>query len=140
MLKFLKNEDGITLVELLASLVILSVVILLVGSVHIFGQTQFISQTESAGQANDLRYSLTLVSRDIRQAEEISFESGELKLDGLTYTHSGNALRRNGEVISGRVSLFEVDFNDEKADIRIRSTENRQRKSQTYETTIYFRR
>lgn len=140
MLRILKNEDGITLVELLASLAILSVVILLVGSVHIFGQTQFISQTESAGQSNDLRYSLTLVSRDIRQAEEISFESGVLKLDGLTYTHSGNALRRNGEVLSERVSLFEVEFNDEKADILISSTGNRQGNTQTYETTIYFRR
>ncbi|MCC5890395.1 MAG: prepilin-type N-terminal cleavage/methylation domain-containing protein [Alkalibacterium sp.] len=146
MVNRLKREDGLTLVELLASLAILSVVILLVGSVHIFGQTQFISQTESAGQSNDLRYSLTVISRDVRQAEEISFESGELRLGASTYSHSGTELRRNGELLSSRVQSFTVSGNnfendfDEKAIITLDSTPNRQGKTQTYETTIYFRR
>lgn len=140
MKRYLKNEEGITLVELLASLAILSIVIILVGSVHIFGQTQFVSQTESASQSNDLRHSLTLVSRDVRQAEEISFESGVLNLNGLSYSHSGSTLRRNGEVLSDRVSSFNVEINEDKAEITLTSTPNRQGRSQTYDTTIYFRR
>lgn len=40
------NQRGITLVELLAVLAILSVIILLIGSAHLFGQKQLIYQTD----------------------------------------------------------------------------------------------
>lgn len=141
MIRRLKSEEGITLVELLASIAILSIVILLAGSVHIFGQTQFISQTETASQSNDLRYSLSLVSRDVRQAgaveinEDLSYQVGTHK-----YTFEKPNLSRNGELLSDKVEEFEITPDGDHAEIVIRSTTNRQAQDESYHTTIYFRR
>ncbi|MDD2427757.1 MAG: type II secretion system protein, partial [Eubacteriales bacterium] len=44
--KSLKSEAGFTLVELLAAISILGIVIVLAGSVHLFGQRQFRSQSK----------------------------------------------------------------------------------------------
>ena len=137
----LKAEEGITLVELLASIAILSIVILLVGSVHIFGQTQFISQTETASQSNDLRYSLSLVSRDIRQAGVVEEIAERTYLVGeYTYSFQKPNLYRNGERLSSKIYDFKILPSDDYAEIIIRSTTNRQAQDESYHTTIYFRR
>jgi len=100
MIRTLKSEEGITLIELMASLAILSIVILLVGSVHIFGQTQFINQTETASQSNDLRYSLSLVSRDVRQAGLVvkDHENETYTIGPNSYSFQKPNLSRNNEL------------------------------------------
>ena len=100
MIRTLKSEEGITLIELMASLAILSIVILLVGSVHIFGQTQFINQTETASQSNDLRYSLSLVSRDVRQAGLVvkDHENETYIIGPNSYSFQKPNLSRNNEL------------------------------------------
>lgn len=148
MMSRLKAEEGITLVELLASIAILSIVILLVGSVHIFGQTQFISQTETASQSNDLRYSLSLVSSDIRQAGIVEIlepeESGPdkyvYKIGEHTYEFLEPNLSRNDIQLSEKIKDFRIIVSDDYAEVIISSIGNRQAKDETYHTTIYFRR
>lgn len=141
MMSRLKAEEGITLVELLASITILSIVIMLVGSVHIFGQTQFISQTETASQSNDLRYSLSLVSSDIRQAGVVE-EIGEktYMVGEYTYSFQEPNLYRNSERLSSKIDVFKIIPSDDYAEIIIKSTTNRQAQGESYHTTIYFRR
>lgn len=139
-----KNDQGITLVELLASLAILSIVIILVGSVHIFGQRQFIYQTESASQGNELRYSLSVMSREVRRAESVTWdeESRTLTVDTIQFRFSENRLSRNGEIIAENVSDFQASTNQEegKVDIMIAGAQPRQGQAKTYRTTIYPRR
>ena len=122
MIRTLKSEEGITLIELMASLAILSIVILLVGSVHIFGQTQFINQTERASQSNDLRYSLSLVSRDVRQAglvvkdhENETYTIGPTRIlsKNLTYLEIMNLLHRrvnNGHIFHSGFLFIWLDL------------------------------
>lgn len=141
MISRLKTEEGITLVELLASIAILSIVILLVGSVHIFGQTQFISQTETAIQSNDLRFSLSLVSRDVRQAGIVEdIDESTYVVGDYTYSFRRPNLFRNGERLSSRVDEFKILPADDHAEIIIKSTTKRQSQDESYQTTIYFRR
>lgn len=140
MIKLIKKDEGITLIELLASIALLSIVILLVGSFHIFGQTQFINQTESASQSNDLRYSLSVISRDVRRAEVVTVEGTTLKADDITYNFNKPTLERNGEILSNRVEDFKSLVFEDRVEIRIKSTPNRQNQSKEYHTTIYFRR
>lgn len=139
-----KNDHGITLVELLASLAILSIVILLVGSVHIFGQTQFINQTESASQGNELRYSLSVLSREVRRSETVIWneETNTLTADANEFSLSGNRLTRNGETLAEKVSDFQAPANQEegKVEITITGSQPRQGQAKTYRTTIYLRR
>ena len=144
MKRYLKKEDGITLIELLASITILSVVILLVGSVHLFGQRQYVSQTESNRQANDLRYSLAMISRDVRSASDFDLvASHHIVVDEVSYKKEGSNLLRDGSILSNRVGSFEVLQSEGHADkyvITISSSLNDLDQSETYSTTIYLRR
>lgn len=140
-----RKDDGMTLVELIASLAILSVVIILVGSVHIFGQRQFINQTESASQANDLSYSLSVMSRELRKAEFDSVTVGAETITvegGPTFTRNGSRLLQNTSVLSDRIATFApvLDDVEKSITITINSTGNQQKQSNEYQTTIYFRR
>lgn len=149
MSKFHK-DDGITLVELLASIAILSIVIMLAGSVHIFGQRQFIAQTDSASQSNDLSYGMAMLSRDIRNstAEEVSYEEGVLDLGEITYSHSGTALFRNNQRFLDDIADFEVaivsksdeDEKNDRVDITLRSVRKQSARAKEYTSSIYFRR
>lgn len=142
MKKIIKNEDGITLVELLASLAILTGLIILIGSFHIFGQKHFSNQIESNNQASDLRYSLSLISREARSAQEITIVPDEsIEIDGVNYYQSGSNLLRDDEVLSSRVSNFEITpiEGTKKVKLKLESTNNDLNQNETYETTIYFR-
>ncbi len=143
----LKNEQGISLVELLAALAIFSLVILLAGSIHIFGQKQFIGQTASANQANDLSYAMTIMSTDIRKesAENVtvSADGSEIRIaDKTVYSYSGGSLLLNGTVLIGSVSSFSALKNEEEESLEIKISLWDQFPgviAKNYQTKIYFR-
>ncbi len=152
----LKNETGVTLVELLAAIAILGIVIALAGSIHIFGQRQFRSQTESAGQANDLSHALTVMSTDLRRYSpdqvqvtaknviEISNSDGDFV---PTYMQSGTQLMQGDAVLIDYISEFiaedvydEVNANIVGVDISIIvKSASPGVEAKTYQTKIYFR-
>lgn len=141
MSKWIKKEEGITLIELLASLALLSVVIILIGSVHIFGQKQFSSQTEANSQANDLRYTLAMISREARSAKNLAISDTELHIDGNIYKLDDTNLKKNNTIISTRVETFDVNEleKDKRIHIIIKSTLNQMSQREEYETIIYLR-
>lgn len=117
--KIIKDEAGITLVELLAAISLLSVVIILAGAIHMFGQRQFVNQTDSAHRSNDLSYALTVISTDIRKRarNDITFTDNEITIkeiveDGedvtIKYFIDDNYLYRNTVVITDSVYKMEV--------------------------------
>lgn len=138
-----KDESGITLVELLAALSILSVVILLAGAIHMFGQRQFINQAESASQANDLSYALTVMSTDLRKqdpAQVIVNEEGNkvTVADGTEYYVSNNQLYKGNTVLAKSVDTLKVEKIEGALKIILQSS-SRSSQNKKYETTIYFR-
>lgn len=146
---FLQNEAGITLVELLAALAIMSLVFLLVGAIHIFGQQQFRSQSESAHQANDLSYALTAMTSDLRRHAFNQVEVTENTItvqngDGSTSTYSltNGKLMHDDVVLIDNVSRFNAEkSSDEKVlnlSLGISSNEPGVM-DKDYETSIYFR-
>lgn len=139
--KFKKSEQGFTLVELLATLAILSLVILLAGSVHIFGQKQFSEQTEQVSQVNDLRQIMASIERDVRQTPQadIRFED-ELVIGDTIYSRNGNTLFRDSTVLSDQVSLFDVAIDEDKLEISLVSTTREDKRNGELSTIIYFRR
>ncbi|NLC25961.1 MAG: prepilin-type N-terminal cleavage/methylation domain-containing protein, partial [Fastidiosipila sp.] len=152
-IQLLNNEAGVTLVELLAAIAILGIVIALAGSVHIFGQRQFRSQTKSANQTNDLSHALTVMSTDLRRynANQVRVtENGEIEVsnylnseDGyvLTYYVSNKKLLYKGTVLIDDVSHFYAKKIDNKGihiEISVSSTDPGV-EAKNYQTTIYFR-
>ena len=75
-----------TLIELLASIALLSVVLSLVGAVHLFGQRQYLTQSYSASQSNDFALQLAIISKEVRKASwiNLSEDGKELNLTVLS--------------------------------------------------------
>lgn len=149
----IKNEAGITLVELLATLSILSIVILLAGSIHMFGQRQFINQTESAEIANDLSYALNIMSSDLRRQSlnNVSIDSNEIYIkkneqdefspNPTYFINEKNQLINNDAVIADSVSELLVKFDGTNIGIEITLKSMPQHTSQkVYSTKVTFRR
>lgn len=143
--RILKEEAGITLVELLAVLALMSVVILLGGAVHMFGQKQFRAQTESASKNNDLSYAMTVMSSDLRKSiPEIESNPDSIKImlqDGSTYTFHNDRIVKDGTtLIAGLSNNAVTHIDDEKIELEILLTSSSPGvNNKTYRTTIYFR-
>lgn len=147
----LKDESGITLVELLAALSILSVVIILAGSIHMFGQRQFISQTESASQANDLSHALTAMSSDLRKQKAANVKvkgtnqifikadgDSEFRDEHLRYHYNKPTLTQNGGPLAKSLDSFTAIKDGDSITITL-ATNNQNAANKNYHTTIYFR-
>lgn len=142
-----KNERGITLVELLAVLSILSIILLLVGSAHIFGQRQYFEQNETIDHQGDVRLIMSQLTTDVRKVTvnegAATSDSGGLTLGTNTYTHQGSTLKRNGVILSENISAFEWCTTNEAANkitIKIVSVVDDKGKQASLETVLYFRR
>ena len=144
----LRNESGMTLVELLASIALLSVVLSLVGAVHLFGQKQYLTQSYSARQSNDFAYTLSVISREVRKtpfADITVSESGDaLLIDGaVAFSQKGAQLVKNtDQVLAEDVEDFVVtpDAATKSVKIVLKSLSEMNSQPKEYQTTIYFRR
>lgn len=140
----LRNESGMTLVELLASIALLSVVLSLVGAVHLFGQRQYLAQSYSAGQSNDFAYTLSVISKEVRKTSFADVtvsesESGDaiLTVDAEAFSQQGDQLvKNNDQVLANGVADFTVELNatEKSVAIVLKSPEKE------YQTKIYLRR
>lgn len=145
----LKDEQGITLVELLAVLAILSIILLLVGSAHIFGQRQYFEQNETIDHQGDVRLIMSQLTTDVRkvtvnEGASTSYNSGvfTLALGDNTYTHQGTTIKRNGVRLSENISIFEwlSTTNQAANEIKIVSVPDDKGNQTSLETVLYFRR
>lgn len=144
----LRNESGMTLVELLASIALLSVVLSLVGAVHLFGQKQYLTQSYSARQSNDFAYTLSVISREVRKtpfADVTVTESGDtLMIDGaVAFSQQDSQLVKNtDQVLAEDVEDFVVTPDTETKSVKIvlKSLSEMNSQPKEYQTTIYFRR
>lgn len=148
--RLIKDETGITLVELLAALSILTILVLTMGSFHIFGLRHFNNQTSGASQANDLSYALTILSNDIRKESydelaESEFDEGEIEniihfTNGPIFKVKNNILTKDDSKIVEQVKEMKVYRNDSEKSIRVILTgTDLQTRSKVYKTTIYPR-
>lgn len=144
----LRNESGMTLVELLASIALLSVVLSLVGAVHLFGQKQYLAQSYSAGQSNDFAYTLSVISKELRKESfssiAVSEDGAVLSIGGVeTFRQQGTELVKNeSQVLTDGVADFTVTLNsaDKSVTIELKSIPKYNNQSKKYQTKIYLRR
>ena len=146
----LRNESGMTLVELLASIALLSVVLSLVGAVHLFGQKQYLAQSYSAGQSNDFAYTMSVISKKVRKTSfaDVTIsesESGDaiLTVDAEAFSQQGEQLvKNNDQVLANGVADFTVELNatEKSVAIVLESMAKYNNQSKGYQTKIYLRR
>lgn len=133
-----------TLVELLASIALLSVVLSLVGAVHLFGQKQYLAQSYSASQSNDFAYTLSVISKEVRKTSfaDVTVSESEtgdaiLTVDAEAFSQQGEQLvKNNDQVLANGVADFTVELNatEKSVAIVLKSPEKE------YQTKIYLRR
>lgn len=139
----LKDETGITLVELIAAISLLMIVILLAGAIHMFGQKQFKIQTDSASQANDFSFALTDMTTELRKYEpkDVTVDGQKIKINNnIVYELEGTNLWKNGTSIASSVGDFQPIKPENANFIEIKITKvNQTASSKDYHTRIYFR-
>ncbi|MFC6465665.1 prepilin-type N-terminal cleavage/methylation domain-containing protein [Marinilactibacillus sp. GCM10026970] len=140
-LKKVCSQDGFTLIELLATLALLSVVVVLAGSIHLFGQKQFSQQADQVSQISDIRFALSSIEKDVRQTvpSAISYDS-QLRVGENVYSIEGNTLRKNGGIMSDQIASFDVSLTEESIELKIESLSEKNRPIEEISTIIYFRR
>lgn len=140
----LKNDEaGITLVELLAAISLLSIVIMLIGSIHLFAQKQFISQTDSANQANDFSYAMTVMATELRvlapTSVTVNNEGTSISVnDEATFYQTGTQLLHKGTVLADDIGSFKARKDSDSIEVII-TKENQTASNKKYHTKIYFR-
>lgn len=118
--KRLNNEQGLTLAELLATLVVGSLIIILIMSAFVFVQKQFVTQKGSLQENTDISIALKSITRDARLAEDFETSEDQLTLrliisdededeDIITYTLKNNILKRDTTNYIYDINAFKVE-------------------------------
>lgn len=137
-----KEQKGITLVELLAVLSLMSVIIMLVGSSMMFGQKQYKAQTEMIEHQDQVRYVMATITKEVRShnSSQVSVTNGVLNIGSDSYEFSSPHVLKNGSPISDQIGVFEVKKNDLELDITIASTADGGNEQQRLSTILYLRK
>jgi len=113
----LKNEKGMTLVEVLATLVIVSIVIIFLVGIQVVVQKQFKSQTTSTEQLTDITIAMKSITKELRLAEEVSANESELLIqlapdEQVSYVLQEDTLQRNDSDYIHEIKNFFVEKRD----------------------------
>ncbi len=76
----IKSELGMTLIEVLATLVIASIIAIFIFNIIKSSTDQNIQQTEETGNLFDISYALKVITKDIRRSEDVEIDGSELEL------------------------------------------------------------
>jgi len=105
-----RHTRGMTLIEVLVSMVIMSIAILALFALYNTGQKHFANQDAHVDILNDSRLTLTMLSRDIKEA--IQVEPGPVDVGGTNYSTSADCLvlRIPSVDVDGLIIDIENDF------------------------------
>lgn len=144
--KVIDQENGLTLVELLATIIIIFLVFIFVFNITFSATHQNQTQTAESRQINDAAFILKQITKDIRKTYNISVDSSNKNHFYFTdknnnilteYIYSSNGdLHRKGQVLANNVSSFSLLTNLATNTATITFILN----GETYSTTLAFRR
>lgn len=131
----IKNEKGVTLIELIVSLAIFSVIISLTLSVLLFGSRTFKMQTNETNNLLNVSNAMHYITKEIRKANQIEIEKGILILNEKdVYKLENNIIMKNTTPMFYNIELFEIAKSSSKIDIKIKGIGE-----EKVESTIYLR-
>lgn len=138
----IREERGITLVELLGALALMSIVLLLMSSAHFFGQRQFHQQSVDMKHQEEVRFVMRRMTSDVREVGDHSVDlvNDKLYIGEVTYQLTDQSLLRDGKVISEYIEQLNVELNEDKIELSVISRPNNRGKKAELSTTIYYRK
>ncbi len=144
MRKYLNNERGLTLVEILAVIIIGSIIMLLISNVHLFGQKQYKSQSERSRHLYDVTYAAKVITKEIRKAdargiENIGSNRDHIKLtDSIEYKFKSTDQtieNKDGTILVKDIKEFVISKSSSQVNLKIISVTG-----EKIETKIVFRK
>lgn len=130
MKKYLKNDKGLTLIEILAVIIIGSIIMLLISNVHLFSQKQYKSQSEKSRYLYDVTYAAKVITKQIREADErgienINSNSSHIKLNNnieYKYNSENETIEnKNGTIFVREIAEFIALRSGNQVEIKITS-------------------
>ncbi|MEY2370799.1 MULTISPECIES: PulJ/GspJ family protein [Lysinibacillus] len=105
-----KHQQGFTLVETLAVVVIISIISVLLFSILSSSTSTHQKQAKNNKNLQDTSYALKLITKDFRKATQFDDATDTFTTrDGQkTYILSNNTITRNGEIIATNIKEFEL--------------------------------
>ncbi|KGR91247.1 hypothetical protein CD30_07350 [Ureibacillus massiliensis 4400831 = CIP 108448 = CCUG 49529] len=138
MKSLLKNNKGLTLVELLAVIVISSIIMIVLFSIFLNGQNQAQTQRDKNLQLIDVAYVLKVLTREIRKTDIVEVQNNDTLIidnDIYTFNSADNTITKNGDVFQNNINQFQVNKVLNKITIQITSIDGI-----TQKTEIVLRR
>ena len=142
------DQRGFTLVELLAAVTLTGLVIVLLGSVHLFAQKQYNYQTEAVNHQKEVRLAMTSITQQLRTvtSDQITFDGNTFTIGSNIYQWNNSSITLNGTSLAHGIAEFDVQLCTETSacdqphiNLLIKSQENKQGKIADLTSTIYFR-
>ena len=137
----LKNNRGISLIELLAALTLLSLIFLLVSSFTIFGQKQMNSQSSQIDNQANVRLAINIISKEIRCADRLVISNDNVLTINNTekYQLTDTTITKNDTALIKGIEEFIINKEGSKINITITSLPDKNINSVTLSTVIYMR-
>lgn len=102
-----RNQNGMSLVELLAALVLVGLVVVLINTVFLFTERNADSLSAETDVQKNLMLAMKVVTKDIRSADSVEPNSEGLLLNGKDrYTLENRTLLKNGDQIATDIASF----------------------------------
>ena len=110
----IKSEKGITLVELLAALALLSVILLLASTVHLFAQKQMNNQEAAFQSESNVSLAINIITKEIRSATSVTATNNVLTINTTNnttnvYQLNGSSLTKNNQPIITDLKQFDLN-------------------------------
>jgi prepilin-type N-terminal cleavage/methylation domain-containing protein len=144
------NEKGVTLIELLAALSLLSIILLLASSVQLLGLKQSSSQTSEIQNQSNVRLAMNIITREIRKASTVTFiniddtdsSNDQLKINGVDiYKLENKNITKNADPLITNIQTFTLKkIKDDMYTITIANTPSNSLPQTTLSSTIYIRK
>lgn len=143
---FMKNNKGMTMIELLVAFALLSLVLLLIGNVHLSGQKQYTDQTKQISDQANVRLAAKVMTQDIRSASPttVSVDNGVLIIDDIQYKYNSaeQAIYKDDSPFVTNIKEFVPTKRGDKITLKMISTTvpNQKDHSASLTTDIYLRK
>ena len=106
------NQKGLTLVEVMAVIAIMSIIFIMICNIQSTSNDQFTMQTEKNNELTDLSYTLKVITKDMRisgKAPEINGNTYRIGSEIYVFDAATNSLLRNETVLAQPITVFTIE-------------------------------
>jgi len=110
-LKTSNRQKGVTLIELVIAMALISVITILAFSALLFGSRNFSFQSSDISNRTQVNNVVRDITNEIRKGvdlDEIEIFGNKLVVGSVEYLLVGNEIQKNGEFLAGNIEMFEA--------------------------------